>query len=89
MVPTYPKLEPSFMTGLQKVTMTMFNKRAEVEFYEIGVFTSDWNPIPFVSQFKVVNSVTEYLQSNFGKKEIVTFSILALLLVYFLKNLLI
>ena len=23
----------------------------------------------FVSQFKVVNSVTEYLQSNFGKKE--------------------
>ena len=41
----------------------------------------------FVSQFKVVNSVTEYLQSNFGKKEIVTFSILALLLVYFLKNL--
>tara|TARA_R110001592_G_scaffold171922_3_gene410365 strand:- start:79 stop:408 length:330 start_codon:yes stop_codon:yes gene_type:complete len=53
MVPTYPKLEPSFMTGLQKVTMTMFNKRAEVEFYEIGVFTSDWNPIPFVSQFKV------------------------------------
>ena len=39
MVPTYPKLEPSFMTGLQKVTMTMF--------------TSDWNPIPFVSQFKV------------------------------------
>lgn len=53
MVPTYPKLEPSFMTGLQKVTMTMFNKRAEVEFYEIGVFTSDWNPIPFVSQYKV------------------------------------
>ena len=41
----------------------------------------------FVSQFEILNTITEYLQSNFNKKEIVTFSILALLLVYFLKNL--
>lgn len=53
MVPTYPKLEPSYMEGLYKATMTMFNKRAEVEYYEIGVFTKDWKPIPFVSNYKV------------------------------------
>ena len=53
MVPTYPKWEPSFMDGLYKTTMTMFNKRPEVEFYEIGVFTEDWEPIPFVSNYKV------------------------------------
>lgn len=53
MVPTYPKLEPSFMDGLYKTTMTMFNKRPEVDFYEIGVFTKDWEPIPFVSNYKV------------------------------------
>jgi len=53
MVPTYPKLEPAYVEGLYKTTMTMFNKRPEVEYYEIGVFTSDWKPIPFVSNYKV------------------------------------
>lgn len=53
MVPTYPKLEPAFVDGLYKTTMTMFNKRPEVEYYEIGVFTQDWEPIKFVSNYKV------------------------------------
>ena len=53
MVPTYPKISGSYVDGLQKTTMTMFNKRADVEYYEIGVFTEDWRPIPFVSQYKV------------------------------------
>lgn len=53
MVPTYPKLEPSHVDGLYRTTMTMFNKRPEVEFYEIGVFTQDWEPIKFVSNYKV------------------------------------
>lgn len=53
MVPTYPKLEPSFMDGLYKTTMTIFNKRPEVEYYEIGVFTQEWEPIPFVSNYKI------------------------------------
>ena len=47
MVPTYPKLEPSYIKGLQKTSLTIFNKRPEVEFYEIGVFTKDWKPLPF------------------------------------------
>jgi len=53
MVPTYPKLEPSFMDGLYKTTMTVFNRRPEVEFYEIGVFDNEWNPLPFVSNYKI------------------------------------
>ena len=53
MVPTYPKLEPSFMDGLHKTTMTMFNKRADVDYYEIGVFDSEWNTIPFVSNYTI------------------------------------
>jgi|TARA_B110000908_G_scaffold44134_2_gene53724 hypothetical protein len=53
MVPTYPVMKPAYVDGLQKVTMTMFNKRAEVEYYEIGVFTKDWKTIPFVSDYKV------------------------------------
>jgi hypothetical protein len=55
MVPTYPKWEPSYLgENLVKTTMTMFNKRAEIEYYEIGVFDEDWEPIPFVSQYQVL-----------------------------------
>jgi len=53
MVPTYPKFKPSFMDGLYATTMTMFNKRSDVEYYEVGVFDGDWQPIPFVSKYKV------------------------------------
>tara|TARA_R110000822_G_scaffold13329_4_gene47401 strand:+ start:11403 stop:11789 length:387 start_codon:yes stop_codon:yes gene_type:complete len=53
MVPTYPVLEPSYLDGLHKTTMTMFNKREDVDFYEIGVFDSEWNSIPFVSNYTI------------------------------------
>ena len=39
--------------NLVTTTMTMFNKRPEVEFYEFAVFDKDWSPIPFVSKYKV------------------------------------
>jgi len=53
MIPTYPKFGASFMEGLSKTTMTLFNKRADVEYYELAVFTKDWEPIPFVSEYTV------------------------------------
>lgn len=53
MVPTYPKLEPSYMDGLYKTTLTIFNKRQEVEYYEIGLFDAEWKPLPFVSSYKI------------------------------------
>jgi len=54
MTPTYPKLIPSHLDNVYMTTMEMFNKRDDVEFYEIGVFDKDWNPIPFVSSYKVI-----------------------------------
>ena len=78
MVPTYPKLEPSYMQGLQKTKLTIFNKRPEVEYYEIGVFTKDWEPIPFVSTYKVfpvpyLSTVTVELFIRNVDKNIVTY----------------
>ena len=78
MVPTYPKLEPSYMQGLQKTNITIFNKRPEVEYYEIGVFTKDWEPIPFVSTYKVfpvpyLSTVTVELFIRDKDKERVTY----------------
>ena len=59
MVPTYPRLEQSHMDNILKATMKMFNKRADVEYYEIGVFDKDFNPVPFVSAYNVFK--LEYL----------------------------
>lgn len=54
MVPTYPKLVPSYVgKNVVSTTMTMFNKRSDVEYYEFGVFTEEWEPIPFVSKYKI------------------------------------
>lgn len=32
----------------------MFNRRADVQFYEIGVFEDNWKPVPFVSSYNIV-----------------------------------
>lgn len=54
MVPTYPTLSQSHLDGVVKTTMQMFNKRADVEYYEIGVFDEDFNPIPFVTSYRIL-----------------------------------
>ena len=33
----------------------MFNKRKDVEWYEIGVFDADWKPVPFVTTYRILN----------------------------------
>ena len=55
MTPTYPKWEVSHVQGVHKTRVSMFNKRMDVQWYEIGVFTKEWEPIPFVSQYKLVH----------------------------------
>jgi hypothetical protein len=62
MTPTYPELRPSHVAGLYVTTMDMFNKRADVEYYEIGVFDEDFNPIPFVTSYSIIN--IKYLQKT-------------------------
>ena len=54
MVPTYPKWESTYIDGVSKTTMEMFNKRSDVEYYEIGVFDKDFKPIPFVSKYEII-----------------------------------
>lgn len=55
MTPTYPKWEPSHVDGVYKTTMEMFNKRKDVEWYEIGVFDEKWNPVNFVTSYRLFN----------------------------------
>jgi hypothetical protein len=55
MTPTYPKWEPSHFEGVWKTQIEMFNKRKDVEWYEIGVFDENWNPVNFVTSYKLFN----------------------------------
>lgn len=52
--PTYPKLEPSFVKGVVKTEMVLFNSRSDVRFYELSVHDAEWNDIPFAAESKVV-----------------------------------
>ena len=54
MTPTYPKMQPSHLDGVVKTTMQMFNKRQDVEYYEIGVFDADFNAVPFVTSYNII-----------------------------------
>ena len=55
MTPTYPKWKMSFIPSANMTTMQIFNKRADVEWYQIGVFDKKWNSIPFVTRYKILN----------------------------------
>ena len=61
MTPTYLEFTKSFMAGISVTTLNLFNKRKDVSYYEIGVFTDEWEPIPFVSQYTVIPM--EYLDT--------------------------
>ena len=54
MTPTYPKWKMSFIPSAKVTTMKVFNKRADVQWYQIGIFTSDFEPIPFVTRYKII-----------------------------------
>ena len=62
MVPAYPTMKPSYISGVSVTSMKLFNRRDDVRYYEIGVFTSEWKPISFASEKKIIK--LEYL----GKK---------------------
>lgn len=61
MVPTYPKWSHGIYPGILTTTVEIFNKRKDVEYYEIGLFDKDWNPVFFVAEYKVIK--LRYLSS--------------------------
>jgi hypothetical protein len=54
MTPTYPEWKMSFIPSAKMTTMQMFNKRQDVQWYEIGVFDEEWNLLPFVTRYKIL-----------------------------------
>tara|TARA_R110002020_G_scaffold127739_2_gene286457 strand:- start:49 stop:423 length:375 start_codon:yes stop_codon:yes gene_type:complete len=54
MTPAYPKFELSYIDGVSVTKMSLFNRRNDASYYEIGVFTKDWEEVPFASTQKVI-----------------------------------
>ena len=53
--PTYPTWKTSGINGIKKTNIRVWNKRPDIEYYEIGVFKEDLKtPIPFVTAYKVI-----------------------------------
>ena len=55
MTPTYPEMIPSYVSGVSVTNMLLFNRRDDVEYYEVGVFTEDWQSIPFATQERIIH----------------------------------
>ena len=58
--PTYPKWTVSGVSEVKKTQIRLWNSRPNIEYYEIGVFDGDWQPIPFVTAYKILP--VKYLQ---------------------------
>jgi len=62
--PTYPKLEQSYIEGVLKASMKLFNKRKDVRYYEVSVYDNEWNKIPFAMLGEKVMNL-EYLETKY------------------------
>lgn len=54
MTPTYPKFYPSYMDGISTTKMNLFNRRTDVDYYEISVFDNMWKPIKFATENRII-----------------------------------
>lgn len=60
LTPTYPELKPSYIDEVSVMNMKMWNRRNDVQYYEIGVFDKEWEPIPFATPARLLK--LEYLE---------------------------
>jgi hypothetical protein len=61
-LPTYPTFEYSFIEGVVQTKMQLFNKRKEIEYYELSVYEANWKSLPFATESKIVK--IQYLQTK-------------------------
>ncbi len=50
------------MSGVLQTKMQLFNKRNDVEYYELSVYDKDWKSLPFASESKIIQ--INYLQTK-------------------------
>lgn len=75
MSPTYIEFVPSYVDNVLKTTIELFNRREDVNFYEISLYNKDWVAVSFVTDNKIVNlkylekkSIDIYIRKEDGDK---------------------
>ena len=66
LTPTYPKFELSYVQGVLVTKMKLWNRREDVQYYEVSVVDKMWKEIPFASANKIM---------KIGYLETVTFEV--------------
>lgn len=54
MTPTYFKFKPSYVNGVYVTTFDIWNRRNDVEYYEISVHDENWYKIPFAARERII-----------------------------------
>ena len=62
MTPTYPVFNQSYVPGLSKTSIKIFNRRSDVNYYEVSVFDDKWEKVSFVTASKLL--FVTYLESK-------------------------
>lgn len=53
-LPTYPKLQRSFVPGIYVTQLELFNSRSDVEYYQINVYDKDFNSVKFATPSRTI-----------------------------------
>ncbi len=62
MTPTYPVFTQSYVSGLSKTSVKLFNRRNDVRFYKIEVYDREWNKVQFATENQLV--IVNYLETK-------------------------
>lgn len=62
MSPTYLEFNSSYVSNVLKTNIEIFNRREDVNYYEIEVYDNDWKSVSFVTTAKIVN--LKYLEKK-------------------------
>jgi hypothetical protein len=62
LTPTYPEFKPSYVDNVSVTTIKLWNRREDVNYYELSVHDEDWKPIPFASTSNLIK--IDYLESK-------------------------
>ena len=73
--PTYPELSLSYVKGVYKADMLLFNNRQDISYYSIGVYDKDWKPVKFATENRIVKmqhlerkNITVYIREEDKEK---------------------
>lgn len=54
MTPTYPKFDLSYVEGVVVTKMKLWNRRQDVQYYEVTVVDKMWKPLPFATSERLM-----------------------------------